>query len=230
MEQCFTDHECDAKRLNRNTQPTGLCERRLDEARNCYITRVPILTCEGLWTRCQREAEDWIAPGGQLIANGVERNRRINAAYAQLWIEDKRFEWAGLAAFASKQVGCGLLHSADIARKIGIERDARRRMEKSGKTTIDLPGLEVRRMDELAVKDWEKARNNNPVPLADIEREGSMQRSRNSSCNTCTTAWCSVTRPCFSTSIRCIGSLCCAGGRSLRSASNGARNPRAGYG
>ena len=73
----------------------------------------------------------------------------------------------------SKQVGCGLLHTADIARKIGIERDARCRMEKSGKTTIDLPGLKVRRMDEQAVKDWEKARNNNPVPLADIEREGS---------------------------------------------------------
>ncbi|MRW85222.1 hypothetical protein GJ698_14130 [Pseudoduganella sp. FT26W] len=78
---------------------------------------VPILSCASIWLRVQKEAEAWIAPGGKLIADPVARNRRINQAYAQLWLADKRFQWAGLAAFASKQVGCGLLHAADNINK-----------------------------------------------------------------------------------------------------------------
>ena len=96
--------------------------RTLDQCK-CYSTdrydkteklvaEVEVLTCDCLWRICQREAERIVAPGGLLIADPIARNRRINAAYAALWREDKRFEWAGLAAFASKQVGCGLLHAA----------------------------------------------------------------------------------------------------------------------
>lgn len=40
-----------------------------------------------------------------------------NAAYARLWLADNRFQWAGLAAFASKQVGCGLLHARRLSEK-----------------------------------------------------------------------------------------------------------------
>lgn len=52
-------------------------------------------------------AEAIVAPGGILIADPKARNRAINAAYANLWLKDPRFQWAGLAAFASKQVGVG---------------------------------------------------------------------------------------------------------------------------
>ncbi len=76
------------------------------------VTDVPILTCSCLWRTYQREAEEIVAPKGVLIADPVARNRAINAAYARLWLHDPRFQWAGLAAFASKQVGCGLLHAA----------------------------------------------------------------------------------------------------------------------
>jgi len=53
----------------------------------------------------------------------VEHNQVINAAYARLWLQDSRFQWAGLAAFASKQVGCGLLHASNTVDLIGQQRD-----------------------------------------------------------------------------------------------------------
>lgn len=71
------------------------------------------------WLHCQREAEEWIAPGGKLIEDALLRNRRVSAAYASLWLHDRRFQWAGLAAFASRQVGCGLLHMAQSMRRLG---------------------------------------------------------------------------------------------------------------
>ncbi|MBT0569016.1 hypothetical protein KIK84_01630 [Curvibacter sp. CHRR-16] len=60
------------------------------------------------------EAQAIVAPAGVLIADPQARNRAINAAYAKLWLQDKRLQWAGLAAFASKQVGCGLLHASHL--------------------------------------------------------------------------------------------------------------------
>lgn len=78
------------------------------------------LTAELLWASFQAEAEDLLTEDGHWITDDRERNKRINRAYARLWLADNRFQWAGLAAFASKQVGCGLLHSAGII-------DARRR-------------------------------------------------------------------------------------------------------
>lgn len=73
------------------------------------------------WLQCQQEAEAWIAPGGRLIDDPILRNRRVSAAYASLWLHDRRFQWAGLAAFASRQVGCGLLHTAQTMRRLGDE-------------------------------------------------------------------------------------------------------------
>jgi hypothetical protein len=78
------------------------------------------------WLHCQQEAETWIAPGGRLIDDPVLRNRRVSAAYASLWLEDPRFQWAGLAAFASRQVGCGLLHMAQTMQRLGNEIRASR--------------------------------------------------------------------------------------------------------
>ena len=42
------------------------------------------------------------------IEDPIERNEKISAAYAQLYLENKELKWAGLAAFVSKQVGCVL--------------------------------------------------------------------------------------------------------------------------
>ncbi|MCS0591431.1 DUF2515 family protein [Massilia norwichensis] len=82
------------------------------------------LTPELLWASFQLEAEDLLKIDGRWIGDDRERNRRINTAYARLWLADQRFQWAGLAAFASKQVGCGLLHSAEIVDARRREREA----------------------------------------------------------------------------------------------------------
>jgi hypothetical protein len=82
------------------------------------------LTAELLWATFQAEAEDILKADGRWIEDDRERNKRINGAYARLWLADKRFQWAGLAAFASKQVGCGLLHDAGIIDAHRREREA----------------------------------------------------------------------------------------------------------
>ena len=127
MTQCFKDHPSDNEKLNENTKPLDECETRMMELYGVEmeVTQVPILTCDCLWRIYQREAEEIVAPGGVLIADPIERNRAINAAYARLWLHDSRFQWAGLAAFASKQVGCGLLHAASVTELIQAEHEAR---------------------------------------------------------------------------------------------------------
>ena len=126
MTQCFKDHPSDSQNLNENTKPLDECKSEMMEVLGVemMVTRVPILTCDCLWRIYQREAEEIVAPGGVLIPDPKERNRAINAAYARLWLHDSRFQWAGLAAFASKQVGCGLLHATESMEKLEVELKA----------------------------------------------------------------------------------------------------------
>ncbi|RRV08286.1 hypothetical protein EGJ27_09565 [Pseudomonas sp. v388] len=126
MSQRFQDSDSDQKKLNQNVRPISECERKRERLYDVTtdVVHVPVLTCEGLWRIYQSRAEDVVAPGGELIANPIERNRAINAAYAKLWLDDPRFQWAGLAAFASKTVGCGLLHARDSIDKIQKEYEA----------------------------------------------------------------------------------------------------------
>lgn len=175
MTQCFKDHECDEQELHKNIKPISECKSYFTEenGRKTKITEVPVLTCECIWRSYQKEAEDIVAPGGVLIAAPKARNRAINAAYAKLWLHDHRFQWAGLAAFASKQVGCGLLHAADSIKKIQAEHDTAQRMANSAKPSWGIPGLfSVGKVDEQAQRDHEQARRNNPVPTADMRRDG----------------------------------------------------------
>ncbi|MFS2004798.1 DUF2515 family protein [Duganella sp. CT11-25] len=117
--EVFTKHQHDPVPLHRNTMPVAECgvHSATVGGKPCKAIDVPILSCASVWLRVQKEAEAWITVDGKLIADPIQRNRQINKAYAQLWLADKRFQWAGLAAFASKQVGCGLLHSADNIKK-----------------------------------------------------------------------------------------------------------------
>ena len=167
-DQCITPHELDLKKLWDSTCELSACKRTTShDGRNPKITiEVPILTCSCLWHRFQKEAEEWIAPGGVLIADPLARNRRINAAYAQLWLADNRFQWAGLAAFASKQVGCGLLHAVTLDERIEAEKKAYQQLRE--KAPQDL--LDRRRLSNIRPKSeewhaWDQARQQNPVPL-----------------------------------------------------------------
>jgi hypothetical protein len=173
MTQCFKEHPCDEQRLNHNSTPVADCECKEERlyGSKTLVTDVPILTCSCLWRTYQREAEKIVAPDGVLIADPVERNRAINAAYARLWLHDSRFQWAGLAAFASKQVGCGLLHAADSIELIRDEHEARQRLRESRRES----GLLTRdRMSEQAdeLRDYKEADSRNPVPSVDFRPQG----------------------------------------------------------
>ncbi|WP_224788305.1 DUF2515 family protein, partial [Pseudomonas fluorescens] len=141
------------------------------------FAELPGRVCENLWRGYQQRAEAIVAPGGRLIADPKARNRAINAAYARLWLEDQRFQWAGLAAFASKQVGCGLLHAADSIDKIQAEYEAGERLRNSArKGFFGLLSRSERdrqaklREFEQAQRDYEQAHRNNPVPSIDLGR------------------------------------------------------------
>lgn len=65
----------------------------------------PESECAKLWKKYQDEALALIAPGDH---DHRARNRIINGAYANLYLNNPEFKWAGLAAYASKQVGCAM--------------------------------------------------------------------------------------------------------------------------
>jgi hypothetical protein len=173
MTQCFKEHPCDEQRLNYNSTPVADCEckEELLYGSKTLVTDVPVLTCACLWRRYQREAEEIVAPNGVLIADPIERNRAINAAYARLWLHDSRFQWAGLAAFASKQVGCGLLHAVDSIDLIRDEHEARQRLRDSRREYgLLTPDRMPEQVDEL--RDYKEADARNPVPSVDFRSAG----------------------------------------------------------
>ncbi|RZI25816.1 hypothetical protein EUX58_09105 [Pseudomonas sp. 770NI] len=103
----------------------------------------------------------------------------MNSAYAQLWQSDNRFQWAGLAAFASKQVGCGLLHASESIEKIQAEYEAAEQLKKSARAGVWglFSAQERERKAKLLEYDkrqreYEQANRNNPVPSVDVRSEG----------------------------------------------------------
>ena len=69
--QCIAPHDLDMKKPWESTCELSACKRITShDGRNPKTTIVvPLLTCSCLWHRFQKEAEDWIAPGGILIAD-----------------------------------------------------------------------------------------------------------------------------------------------------------------
>jgi hypothetical protein len=116
----FPKHKCHGIAIGQNIKPIEECRLHHYVGPAATVEKGIAsyqLTAEHLWTTFQKEAEDVIKVNGAFIQNDTERNKRINAAYAKLWLADNRFQWAGLAAFASKQVGCGLLHARQLWEK-----------------------------------------------------------------------------------------------------------------
>ncbi|PHM60819.1 hypothetical protein Xsto_03610 [Xenorhabdus stockiae] len=166
MTEVFKKHKYDDMALYKSTQSVAACDCHFEEkdGKQIKVIDVPVLTCECVWRRYQKEAEDIVAPGGKLIADPIERNKRINQAYAKIWLEDNRFQWAALAAFASKQVGCGLLHASEMAKKNQSHQDANRRVRQSAKeleNTMDNPFYflhpKLKAQGEIAVEDFPRA-------------------------------------------------------------------------
>lgn len=114
----FIEHHQDKIPLNCNIVPIPECKvyPTLKNGKETKYVHVEILGCADIWLRCQQEAEAWLKnpATGKLFTKPEDINRQINRAYADLWLKDQRFQWAGLAAFASKQVGCGMLHVREL--------------------------------------------------------------------------------------------------------------------
>jgi hypothetical protein len=115
MQKC-ADQQCPVCYPNRKEEDAAARKRAEDDCQDCI----------DFWRHFQRQAEAIVAVGDPIAIN-----RRINAAYATLWLDDRRFQWAGLAAFASKQVGCGLLNAAELIRKSNQQRKAYQQWERS---------------------------------------------------------------------------------------------------
>ncbi|VEF07963.1 Uncharacterised protein [Pseudomonas fluorescens] len=173
MSQCFNEHASDTQRLNHAITPIDecACSEELLYGERVRVTQVPVLTCAGLWRIYQREAENIVAPAGVLIADPVERNQAINAAYARLWLQDSRFQWAGLAAFASKQVGCGLLHASTSVDLIGQQREARSRL-RDIRREAGLLTSGRREEQAKALDDYKAASASNPASGLDLHLGG----------------------------------------------------------
>ncbi len=71
-----------------------------------------IASCPGGCANAWKEAE---APTAKIAAepDPIKRNRMISAAYAQAYQQTPELPWFGTAAFASKQVGCGMQAAKD---------------------------------------------------------------------------------------------------------------------
>ncbi len=69
--------------------------------------------CRALWEKYDAEARAIIAPAGD---DHRKRNHILNGAYAKLYLDNKSLKWAGLAAYASKQVGCAMDHAQRMAK------------------------------------------------------------------------------------------------------------------
>ncbi len=68
--------------------------------------------CPGGCANAWKEAE---APTAKIAAepDPIKRNKMISAAYAEAYQQDPELKWFGTAAFASKQVGCGMQTAKD---------------------------------------------------------------------------------------------------------------------
>ncbi len=159
--------------------PTATRPTNLTPAPSSGLKETIESACEKNWRFYQKQAEDFIAPGGKLIADPKVRNQMINSAYAQLWQSDNRFQWAGLAAFASKQVGCGLLHASESIEKIQAEYEAAQQLRNSARAGVwGLFSVEERERKaklleyEKRRREYEQANRNNPVPSVDMRSEG----------------------------------------------------------
>lgn len=171
--KCFKDHESD----NQELYKVNKCEVLYTENDGKGIAYgIQVSTCESVWREYQDEAYEIIAPGGRLIRDPQERNRAINAAYARLWLHDNRFQWAGLAAFASKQVGCGLLHASDIVMKMQAEDEAAQRMLNSTKR-VDAFGISLSYTDDEALREYQEAASQNPMLTKDVSHSWSLGMS-----------------------------------------------------
>jgi hypothetical protein len=125
--------------------------------------------CLRCWRNLQKQAEKIASAGDPVL-----RNRAINAAYAQLWWDERRFQWAGLAAFASKQVGCGLLNAAEMIQKSNRQREAYQRWDRNASA---LERMSPYGSPRMPLPDQVMGRRGEGLPDARVGQYGTLPRN-----------------------------------------------------
>ena len=90
------------------------------------------LDCEAAWSEAEKPMKDIMKE-----TDPIERNKKISAAYAQVYKDQPQLKWFGAAAFASKQVGCGMEHAKTVSEEpapwfMGKGEKAKKSLEKLG--------------------------------------------------------------------------------------------------
>jgi uncharacterized Zn-binding protein involved in type VI secretion len=91
------------------------CDGVIADGMKTVIIGAAAVTCECamLWEKYLEQTKRILAP---VDHDHRARNKMISAKYAELYLKDRRFRWAGLAAYASKQVGCAMDHAQQVRR------------------------------------------------------------------------------------------------------------------
>lgn len=113
------------------------------------------IDCVDAWKQVDGEADAILNKN----KDPVKRNKDINAEYAKMYLEDPKLEWMGAAAFASKQVGCGI---KDAKRFVEIaEMDCRFPGSRGPNTVLQVQGA-------FAEPVYEALTNGNKAVFKDI--------------------------------------------------------------
>lgn len=70
----------------------------------------PQKTCSALWDDANKQTHDISS-----ISQPQDRNKKISAAYAQLYQQDHKLAWVGLASIVSRQAGCAMTLAKDAS-------------------------------------------------------------------------------------------------------------------
>jgi hypothetical protein len=68
------------------------------------------IDCKAEWEEAEKQTKKIARE-----TDPIKRNKVISAAYAKAYKETPHLQWFGAAAFASKQVGCGMVHARDVS-------------------------------------------------------------------------------------------------------------------
>lgn len=72
------------------------------------------IDCKAAWTEAEKPTKEITKE-----KDPIKRNKMISAAYAKDYQETPHLQWFGAAAFASKQVGCGMEHAKGVSEEPG---------------------------------------------------------------------------------------------------------------
>lgn len=113
------------------------------------------LDCIDAWKQVDGEADAILNKS----KGPIQRNEDINATYAKMYLEDPKLEWMGAAAFASKQVGCGIKDADELLIVADMDRH-------SG--NWEGPNLMIEMQGALAEPVYDALSNGNKAVFKDI--------------------------------------------------------------